>query len=110
LDGYISLNSYNSQPQGSNSSWWSDVQSYMYLKHTPSTGINIKSWSLRPLDSQPHGSINLSRIDSLKFNLNIHPLICDDNPATINTMVMCNNLMRYMSGMGGKSWQSTSHV
>lgn len=104
IDGTIELNSYSILPETANDIWWSYVQSYIYFNHSPSTGINLKSWSLKPLDLQPQGSINFSRVDSLNFNINLHPLIGNNNPVSVKTMVNSLNLVRYMSGMGAKSW------
>jgi hypothetical protein len=95
-------------PENSDSLLWSEVESYKYLKHTPSTGINLHSWSLDPIDSQPRGSANLSKIDEFKGLFYVHPLISNKYPATIVTMIMNMNSVRYLSGMGAKTWKYAS--
>ena len=105
VSGYLKFNSVAIMPQNSDSKMWSEGQAYTYFNHTPSTGINLHSWSLDPLNWQPMGSVNLSRINEFKSVYDVHPLIGDSYPATITTMIMSINIMRYLSGMCAKAWE-----
>ena len=102
--GHLKFNEVNIMPENSNHLMWSEAKAYQYLKHTPDVGINLHSWALHPLDIQPSGHVNLSRIDDFKSNYDIHPKIGNSYPATITTMVLNMNIMRYLSGMCGKAW------
>ena len=104
LTGYLKFNSYNIMPENSSGVMWSELPSYLCLTHTPSTGINIYSWSLDPLSYQPSGAANLTKIDKFESVYDIHPAIGNSNSATIVTMVMGINMMRYMAGLCGKAW------
>lgn len=106
--GYLSFNSYNFTPPTANHLWWSEVPAYRYTNHTPSTGINLYSWSLGPLCSQPMGAANLSKIDEFTGTYNLHPLISNTYPATLSTTVLGMNFLRYMSGLAGKTWYYSS--
>lgn len=106
ISGYLKFNGINIMPENSVSIMWSEGQSYQYFNHTPSTGINLHSWSLKPLSVQPQGSANLSRIAKFESVLNVHPLISDQYPASVVTMVSNLNIMRYLSGMCGKAWET----
>lgn len=105
LSGYLKFNSYNIMPENSVSIMWSEAKAYQYTTSTPSTGINMHSWSLDPLAIQPQGSANLSKIDKFNSVYEVHPLISNEYPAVIVTMVLNINIMRYLSGMCGKAWE-----
>jgi len=102
ISGYLKFNGYNIMPENSNSIMWSEAKAYQYMPHTPSTGINLHSWSLNPLSNQPQGSANLSKIDEFMSVYYVHPLISDSYPAVIITSVTNTNITRYLSGMCGK--------
>ena len=105
ISGHLKFNSYNIMPENSTNIIWSEAQSYQYFNHTPNIGINLYSWSLKPLLDQHMGSTNLSKIDDFSSVYNIHPLIGDSNPAIIVSMIVNINIMRYLSGMCGKAWE-----
>jgi hypothetical protein len=103
--GYLSFNTYHLMPENSTGLLWSETEAYLHLEHTPSTGINLHSWALKPILSMPTGAANLTKIDEFSSRYDVHPLISDDYPATIGTFVLNNNMMRYLSGLCGKAWQ-----
>lgn len=49
------------------------LQPYYFHSNTPSDGINVYSFSLRPEEQQPTGTANFSRISTSFFNLWINP-------------------------------------
>jgi hypothetical protein len=106
VTGYLKFNSYSIMPENSNSIMWSEAQAYQYLKHTPNIGINLHLWSFNPLSLQPQGAANLSKIDKFNSVYDIHPFISNAYPATIVQIILSINIMRYMSGMCGKAWES----
>ncbi len=105
MSGYLKFNGYNIMPENSTSIMWSEASAYQYTKSTPSTGINLHSWSLDPLSIQPQGCANLSKIDKFNSVYDVHPLIGNEYPAVIITMISNINIMRYLSGMCGKVWE-----
>ena len=108
LDGYLKFNDISIMPENTTNVMWSEQQAYKYFHHTPSTGINLHSWSLNPLidanSIQSFGSVNLSKIDNFASVYNLHPLISDSYPVSIVTMVLSVNIIRYLAGMCGKAW------
>uniref|UniRef100_A0A6C0LUC2 Major capsid protein C-terminal domain-containing protein n=1 Tax=viral metagenome TaxID=1070528 RepID=A0A6C0LUC2_9ZZZZ len=108
LSGYLTFNSYNILPENADGLWWSEVQAYKYVEHTPSVGINLHSWALQPLINLPTGAANLNRIDDFRSILDVHPLISNAYPATIVSIILSDNILRVMSGMNGKAWQTSS--
>lgn len=86
------------------------AQPYMYFKNSPTDGFNVYSFALKPLELQPSGTINLSRINdfSLKmsFTNNFLKLVNDHvdnilNGIHIGIFIMSYNILRIMGGMGG---------
>ena len=92
------------------------VQPYNHHSNTPSDGINVYSFALRPEEHQPTGTCNFSRITKAILNLWIDPrMFVNDNDAdadadpdadprtTLNLWVFAVNIniLRIINGMGG---------
>ena len=109
------------------------VQPYQHHTSTPSTGINVYSFALKPEDLQPSGSCNFSRIDNAVLNLTLspsafftninqyNPADLDESPsdegpnfenlpkqttANVNVYATNYNVLRIMSGMGGLAYSN----
>lgn len=108
ISGYLKFNGENIMPKNSISIMWSEAQAYQYFNHSPSAGMNFHVWALLPLEHSPNGSCNLSRISDFKSVLDLHPMIGTEYPATITTIVLNMNIIRFMSGMNGKAWLARS--
>lgn len=104
LSGYLRFNDSEIMPINSGSILWSEKTAYQYFNHTPSVGINIHSWALHPLANNLSGSSNLSRIDDFTSVFDLHPSISNENPASLTSMVLSWNIVRYISGQCGKVW------
>ena len=79
------------------------VQPYQHHSNTPSAGINVYSFALKPEEHQPSGTCNMSRIDNASLRLTLEPL-----PAGGLVWVFATNynVLRIMSGMGGLAYSS----
>jgi hypothetical protein len=104
-------------------SYFNFVQPYQHHTSTPSTGINVYSFALKPEDLQPSGSCNFSRIDNAVLNLTLTPATFkthiygigghaeDDtdnkqSSANVNIYATNYNVLRIMSGMGGLAYSN----
>ncbi|MEM0354132.1 MAG: major capsid protein [Thermoplasmata archaeon] len=105
ISGYLKFNSENIMPENSDSKLWSEVPAYKYLRNSLAVGVNFYSWSLNPFSQQPSGAANLGRIDDFRSVYDIHPMIGNTYPASIRTMVLGINIVRYLSGLCAKAWQ-----
>lgn len=108
ISGHLTFNNCNIMPEHSDSVYWSEMQAYQYLNHTPNIGINLHSWSFNAISYPLTGTVNLSKIDKFKSVFDVHPLISNTYPAVIVTMILSVNIIRYLSGMCGKIWESGS--
>lgn len=108
IKGYIKFNDVPIMPENSDNKMWTDIPSVTYFRNTPNTGINLHSWALDPLSWQPSGAVNTTKVSDFDCIYDVHPLIGSPYPATVTTMVMDMNIMRYLSGMCAKAWTTLS--
>ncbi len=100
--------------------YFNRVQPYQHHTASPSTGINVYSFAIRPEEHQPSGSCNFSRIDNGVLNLTLSPAAFETNIEDINEDVVTGtassaivrvyavnyNVLRIMAGMGGLSYSN----
>ena len=89
------------------------VQTFQHHSASPSTGINVYSFAIRPEDHQPSGSCNFSRIDNAVLNLTLHSdafnaPVGDLGVSSNNVRIYAvnYNVLRIMSGMGGLAYSN----
>ena len=100
-------------------SYFNYVQPFQHHSRSPSLGINVYSFALKPEDLQPSGSCNFSRIDNATLNLTLTPTTFNASTtaptgqADLNTTNVSNriyatnyNVLRIMSGMGGLAYSN----
>ena len=95
------------------------VQPYQHFSNTPTDGVNVYSFALKPEDHQPSGTCNFSRIDNatLQLRCGLYNTAGDSNYITnyiggassnslVNIYVMSYNVLRIMAGMGGLAYSN----
>jgi hypothetical protein len=91
------------------------VQPYQHFPNTPADGINPYSFALNPVDHQPSGSVNFSRIDNTELHLTFgvpsgeslsfkNDYVDDDT--NLHIYAINYNVLRVMSGMGGLAYSN----
>lgn len=80
------------------------VQPYQHWANTPADGINSYSFALNPMDHQPSGTCNFSRIDNTTLKLELAQVQNDDSRIRIYDINY--NVLRVMSGMGGLAYSN----
>jgi len=63
------------------------------------------SFALHPLDQQPSGSCNMSRIDNATLSLSLNSLVTNGSNV-ISIYAINYNVLRIMSGMGGLAYSN----
>jgi len=104
ISGYMTLNGSVIMPENTTFPVWSFVVPFKCLNRTPSIGINIYSWSLKPLDVQPMGTINHGRIANFMHTFNLNPLVSKKYPVVNVIIAYSYNVVRHIGGMIGKAW------
>lgn len=96
--------------------WYDTVVPYLNFPDTPVDGINVFSFALNPVEHQPSGTCNFSRIDTAYLNLWFFEL--DDNFYRAYAEVFLNtdnhvriyavnyNVLRILSGMCGVAFSN----
>ena len=87
--------------------YFDKVQPWQHHTRTPSTGINVYSFALKPEEHQPSGTCNFSRIDKATLNLTVSVnTVKGQNTAQVRIYAVNYNVLRVMSGMGGLAYSN----
>jgi len=96
--------------------WYDTVVPYMNFPDTPRDGINVFSFALNPVEHQPSGTCNFSRIDTATLNLWFFELddscyrgyaeVFLDTDNHVRIYAVNYNVLRIMSGMGGLAYSN----
>jgi hypothetical protein len=81
--------------------YYTNVQLYQNKFTTPPDGIHMFSFCINPLDHQPSGSLNFSKIDDAYIQLSCNKLVNYQNPINISSYGLQLNLFRVINGLGG---------
>ena len=88
-------------------SYFDKVQPYQHHSRSPSTGINVYSFALRPEEHQPSGTCNFSRIDKATLQLTVSlNTVTASRTAQVRVYALNYNVLRVMSGMGGLAYSN----
>ena len=83
------------------------VQPYQHHTRTPSRGINVYSFALKPEEHQPSGTCNFSRIDKATLQLTVSVnTVRSGRTAQVRVYAVNYNVLRVMSGMGGLAYSN----
>jgi len=87
--------------------YFDKVQPFQHHSSTPSTGINVYSFALRPEEHQPSGTCNFSRIDKATLQLTVSlNTVTGSRTAQVRVYALNYNVLRVMSGMGGLAYSN----
>ena len=88
-------------------SYFDRVQPFQHHCRTPSTGVNVYSFALRPEEHQPSGTCNFSRIDKATLQLTVSlNTVTGARTAQVRVYALNYNVLRVMSGMGGLAYSN----
>ena len=87
--------------------YFDKVQPWQHHARTPSVGVNVYSFALKPEEHQPSGTCNFSRIDKATLNLTLSVnSVRDQRTAKVRIYAVNYNVLRVMSGMGGLAYSN----
>lgn len=87
------------------STFFNYLQSYESYISTPKDGLNHYSFSINPLEHQPSGTCNFSRIDLSTLHLDIDDTYPNSN-SEFFSFALNYNILRVMSGLGGIAYSN----
>jgi len=82
------------------------VQPYQHHTNTPSVGINVYSFGLKPEEHQPSGTCNFSRIDNATLQMSVTSDSVKNQTSKVRVYATNYNVLRIMSGMGGLAYSN----
>ena len=84
------------------STYFNWVQPYQYHRSSPSLGINVYTFAIKPEEHQPSGSANLSRVPRVLLKLEMDQQLIDQkNSYNIRVYALSYNVLRIINGIGG---------
>jgi hypothetical protein len=96
----IVLNSIN-RIELSNPIYYTNLQIYQNKFTSSPEGIHMYSFCINPLDYQPSGTMNFSKIDDAYIQLTLNNIINYQNPVAMQAYAVQYNLFRASHGIGG---------
>lgn len=96
---YVVLNSINRIELGL-PEYYSLIQIYQNKFTSSPEGFHMYSFCINPLDYQPSGTLNFSKIDDAYLSINFNKLVNYQNPATIAAYGIQLNIFRVINGLG----------
>lgn len=86
-------------------SYYNYVIPYEVHTSTPSDGINVLSFALRPEDFQPSSSCNMSKIDKVVLEVEFDPdVTLNANGGKLKVFAINYNILRFAGGMAGEAF------
>jgi hypothetical protein len=84
------------------------VQPHQHWERTPADGVNSYSFALNPMEHQPSGSCNFSRIDNTTLKVTLTSDATSELGTNSRMFIFCvnYNVLRVMSGMGGLAYSN----
>jgi hypothetical protein len=89
-------------------SYFNLIQPYQHHENIPANpGINVYSFALKPEEHQPSGTLNMSRIDTAVFNLDLNTTYTASAfSKNLHVYAVNYNVLRILSGMGGLAYSN----
>ena len=96
----VVLNSIN-RMELSKPEYYTYMQIYQNKFTSCPEGIHVYSFSINPLEYQPSGTMNFSKIDDAYLSINFNKLISYQNPVIMASYGIQLNVFRILNGLGG---------
>jgi len=81
--------------------YYTNIQIYQNNFTSAQEGIHMFAFCINPLEYQPSGTMNFSKIDDAYLSINFNKLINYQNPINITSYGIQLNVFRILNGLGG---------
>jgi hypothetical protein len=81
--------------------YYTNIQIYQNNFTSTQEGIHMFAFCINPLEYQPSGTMNFSKIDDAYLSINFNKLINYQNPINITSYGIQLNVFRILNGLGG---------
>jgi hypothetical protein len=83
-----------------NSKYFENVQQYQHVRNTGPTGVNLYSYGIEMNSTQPAGSCNMSKIETIKVKIQTKPILSTNNLGYFRSYTESHNILRISNGFG----------
>ncbi len=84
-----------------NEKYFSYIQPYLYARNTPPKGTNMYFFSISPNSTQPAGTCNMSKIESIEIKMKTKPILSTNNVGLFRIYCETYNILRVANGYAG---------
>ena len=84
-----------------NEKYFSLLQPYEYSRNTPPFGVNMFSFGLNVNSTQPSGTCNMSKIESIEIKMRTKPILSTNNYGICRIYCETYNILRVANGYAG---------
>jgi hypothetical protein len=84
-----------------NENYFSLIQPYEYSRNTPPLGVNMFSFGLNVNSTQPSGTCNMSKIESIEIKMRTKPILSTNNYGICRVYCETYNILRVSNGYAG---------
>jgi hypothetical protein len=81
--------------------FYTNIPKYQYNISNRQKGIYMYSFAVNPLDLQPSGSMNFSKVDDAYIQMKMNKITNYQNPVAVKGYAVQYNLLRISNGIGG---------
>lgn len=83
-----------------NSKYFENVQQYQHTRNTGPPGVNLYSYGIEMNSSQPSGSCNMSKIETIRLKIQTIPILSTNNLGYLRAYTESHNILRISNGFG----------
>lgn len=84
-----------------NEKYYNLIQPYFNNANTLPLGVQMYSFSINPNSTQPAGSCNMSKLETIRLKLKINKILSTFNTGLARIYFMSHNILRIANGFGG---------
>ena len=82
------------------SNYFENVQKYQHVRNSGPNGINLYSYGIEINSTQPSGSCNMSKIETIRAKIQTSPLLSTNNLGYFRSYTQSYNILRISNGFG----------
>ena len=82
------------------SKYFENVQQYQHARNTGPPGVNFYSYGIEMNSSQPSGSCNMSKIETIRAKIQVNPVLSTNNLGYFRSYTESHNILRISNGFG----------
>jgi len=77
------------------------LQMYQNNGNSVPIGVNMYSFSINPISTQPGGSCNMSKMETIRLKFKTSPILATNNLGIFRAYFKCYNILRVANGFAG---------